>query len=178
MNPQSQAENREVDSLRGLNTDIGHGLVSMAKLIEHSLTTDSMEGAKKRMIRFVPKGKLTRYKRLTQLIRRCRSAGGQDGPKLTNMSMLWNVEARRSLLEGIQDKTVTVRHRETPDREVERSESCTVMVQIAVAILLQAKALLTFNWCFMARKNDRTCKWKKANERGSDSIVCTTTQSR
>lgn len=36
VNPHSQAINREVDSLRGLNTDIGHGLVSMAKLIEHS----------------------------------------------------------------------------------------------------------------------------------------------
>ena len=175
MNPHSQAINREVDSLRGLKTDIGHGLVSMAKLIEHSLTTVSMEGAKKRMIRFVPKGKLTRYKRLTQLIRRCRSAGGQDGPKLTYMSMLWNVEARRALLGRPQDKTVTARHRETPDREVEQSESCTVMAQIAVARLLQVKALLTFNWCFMARKNDRTCKWKKANERGSDSIVCTPT---
>ena len=56
------------------------------------------------------------------------------------MSMLWNVEARRSLLGTLQDKTVTVRHRETPDREVEQSEGCTVMVQIAAAILLQAKA--------------------------------------
>ena len=54
-NPYSQAENREVDSLRGLNTDIGHALVSMAKLIEHSLTTVSMEGAKKRMTRSEPK---------------------------------------------------------------------------------------------------------------------------
>jgi hypothetical protein len=52
---------------------------------------------------------------------------------------------------------------QTSDREVEPSESCTVMVQIAVAKSLQAKALPTFNWCFMARKNDRTCEWKKAN---------------
>jgi len=56
VNPHSQAESREVDSLRGLNTDIGHGSVSMAKLIEHSSTTVSMEGAKKRMIRSEPKG--------------------------------------------------------------------------------------------------------------------------
>jgi hypothetical protein len=66
--------------------------------------------------------------------------------------MLWNVEARRSLLGDVQDKTVTARHRETSDREVEPSESCTVMVQIAVAKSLRAKALLTFNWCFMAKK--------------------------
>jgi len=47
-------------------------------------------------------------------------------------------------------KTVTVRHRETPDREVEQSECCAVMAQITVARSLWAKALLTFNWCFMA----------------------------
>jgi hypothetical protein len=52
------------------------------------------------------------------------------------------------------------------------------MAQIAVAKSLQAKALPTFNWCFMARKNDRTCEWKKANERERDFIVCTPTPCR
>ena len=88
----------------------------------------------------------------------------------------WKPDVLSQLLrESNRDKTVTARHRESSDREVERSECCTVMVQIAVEILLQAKAVLTFNWCFMARKHYRTCKWKKANERGRDFIVCTTT---
>jgi hypothetical protein len=46
VNPHSQAEYREVDSLRGLKTDIGHGFVGMAKLIEYSVTVVSMGGAK------------------------------------------------------------------------------------------------------------------------------------
>ncbi len=36
-------------------TDIGHGSVGMAKLIEYSSTVVSKGGAKKRMIRSVPK---------------------------------------------------------------------------------------------------------------------------
>ena len=31
-------KNREVDSPRSLNTDIGHGFMGMAKIIEHSAT--------------------------------------------------------------------------------------------------------------------------------------------
>jgi len=62
-------------------------------------------------------------------------------------------------------KTLTVRQRETPDREVGKSECCSVMEQIAVVTLLRVKTWLTSNWCFMARKHYRTCKWKKANER-------------
>jgi hypothetical protein len=42
------------------------------------------------------KGKLTGYKRLTQLIRECRSAGRQDEPNPTIWSFIRNVEARRS----------------------------------------------------------------------------------
>jgi len=76
-----------------------------------------------------------------------------------------NVEARRSHRQ-LAVKTITARQWETSDREVGQSKCCTVMVQIAVEILLQAKALLTSNWCFMARKLYRICKWKKANERG------------
>jgi len=49
------ARNRKVDSLRGLNTDSGLGLVGMAKIFEHSLTAVRSKERKKRMIRFVPK---------------------------------------------------------------------------------------------------------------------------
>ena len=35
------ARNREADCLRGLNTDLGLGLVGMAKIFEHSLTAVS-----------------------------------------------------------------------------------------------------------------------------------------
>jgi hypothetical protein len=38
--PYSGAENRGTDSLRGLNTDLGHGLVGMAKIFEHSATVE------------------------------------------------------------------------------------------------------------------------------------------
>jgi hypothetical protein len=52
-----------------------------------------------------------------------------------------NMEALRSLfLTLLESKTVTVRHRETQDREVEQSECCAVMVQITVGTLLGAKA--------------------------------------
>jgi hypothetical protein len=64
-----------------------------------------------------------------------------------------------------QDKTVTARHRESSDREVERSKGHLVMRWIAVETRLMAKARLTFNWCLMARKHCRTLKWEKANER-------------
>ena len=36
--PHNGARSREADSLRGLNTDLGLGLVGMAKIFEHSLT--------------------------------------------------------------------------------------------------------------------------------------------
>jgi len=49
------------------------------------------------------------------------------------------------------DKTLTVRHRETPDREDKQSEGHLVMRWIAVATLPQVKAALTFIWCLMAR---------------------------
>jgi len=38
-----------------LITDSGHGFVGMAKTFKHSLTAVSAQGAKKRMIRSVPK---------------------------------------------------------------------------------------------------------------------------
>jgi hypothetical protein len=38
LHPHNGARSREADSLRGLNTDLGHGLVGMAKIIEHSVT--------------------------------------------------------------------------------------------------------------------------------------------
>jgi len=84
------------------------------------------------------------------------------------------VEARRSHRQ-LAVKTVTARHRETPDREVGTSEGGTVMVQIAVETSLRAKVLLTSNRCLMARKLFRTCQWKKANERECEFIVCTNT---
>jgi len=52
---------------------------------------------------------------------------------------------------GNRDKTVTARHRETPDREVGTSECCIVMMQIAVETLLRTKVQLTSNRYYMAR---------------------------
>ena len=71
-----------------------------------------------------------------------------------DLSFTRNMEAWRfsPIVSGKQmDKTVTVRHRETSDREDKQSESHLVMRWIAVAILPQAKAVLTFVWCLMAR---------------------------
>ena len=39
--PQNGAKNREMDSPRSLNTDIGHGFMGMAKVFEHSATAVS-----------------------------------------------------------------------------------------------------------------------------------------
>ncbi len=81
---------------------------------------------------------------------------------------LWKPDVLSQLpREGKRDKTRTERKENAPlgifsdgpacraaessDREVGRSECCTVMVQIAVEILLQAKAKLTFNRCIMAK---------------------------
>ena len=41
LHPHNGARSREADGLRGLNTDLGHGLVGMAKIIEHSATAVS-----------------------------------------------------------------------------------------------------------------------------------------
>ena len=38
--PHNGARNREVDSLRDLNTDLGHGLVGKAKIFKHSVTAE------------------------------------------------------------------------------------------------------------------------------------------
>jgi len=38
LHPHNEARSREADSLRGLITDLGQGLVGMAKTFEHSLT--------------------------------------------------------------------------------------------------------------------------------------------
>ncbi len=38
MYPYSEAENREEGGLRSLKTDLGHGFMGMAKVIEHSKT--------------------------------------------------------------------------------------------------------------------------------------------
>ncbi len=93
--PYNGARNRKVDSLRGLNTDLGHGLVGMAKIFKHSVTAVRSEGAKKEndtlCIRQLADG-LARYKRLTQLIRRCRPAGRQDEPNPAMLSFTWNPE--------------------------------------------------------------------------------------
>jgi len=62
-------------------------------------------------------------------------------------------------------KTITVRHWETPEREVGRSECPVVMTGIAVG-RLTAKAELTSNWCFVARNLYRIGELRKANERG------------
>jgi len=67
---------------------------------------------------------------------------------------MWNEEARRfppTISSKLLGKTVTVRHRETPDREDKQSEGHLVMRWIVVATLPQAKAALTFIWCLMAR---------------------------
>jgi len=50
-----------------------------------------------------------------------------------------------------RDKTVTVRHRETPDREDKQREGHLVMRRITVATLPQMKTALIFVWCLMAR---------------------------
>jgi len=105
-----------------------------------------------RLIRFDQNGGLTRYKRLTQFVRRRRSVGRQDEPKPT--LFVTYVEHGSPALSpaNLREKTVTVRHRETPEREDKLSEGHLVMRWIAVAILPQAKAALTFVRCLMARK--------------------------
>ncbi len=53
-----------------------------------------------------------------------------------------------------RDKTITVRHWETSDREVERSEGRFVTSRIVIepkAISSRGESPLTFNWCFMAK---------------------------
>jgi len=64
-------------------TDTGHGFVGTAKLIEHSLTTVISKERKRECYALCQNGELASYKRLTQLIRRRRPVGGQDGPNLT-----------------------------------------------------------------------------------------------
>ena len=79
-----------------------------------------------------------------------------------NLSFMRNAEARRFspiVSRKQMDKTVTVMHRDTPDREVGQSECCTVMVQIAVETLLQVKTLLTSNWCLMANCFEEPLYW-------------------
>jgi hypothetical protein len=83
-------------------------------------------------------------------------------PQFGHLSGTWKPGALTAIMAV---KTVTVRHRETPDREVGQSEGCAVMVQIAVETVLRTKVLLTSNGCLMARNLFRTCQWKKANER-------------
>jgi len=69
-------------------------------------------------------------------------------------------------------KTVTARHRETSDREDGKSESRTVMVRITVETLLWAKALLTFNWCLMAKNFIEPMNWgKQMNENENSSCA-------
>lgn len=52
----------------------------------------------------------------------------------------WNMEARRSLFPTLtESKTVTVRHRETPDREDKQSECPDVMSGTVVGTLPQVK---------------------------------------
>ena len=48
--PHNGARNRKVESLRGLNTDSGLGLVGMAKIFEHSLTAVRRKERTKRSV--------------------------------------------------------------------------------------------------------------------------------
>jgi len=58
--PHNGARSREADSLRGLITDLGLGLVGMAKIFEHSLTTVRSKERTKRSDLMIEGNKLSR----------------------------------------------------------------------------------------------------------------------
>ncbi len=71
-----------------------------------------------------------------------------------------------------RDKTITVRHWETPDREVESSEGRLVMSRIVVETSPRGESPLTFNWCFMARSfTEPANERKQMNEDANSSCA-------
>lgn len=86
-----------------------------------------------RMIRSAPKGKSAGQELLTGFLRRCCPTGRQDEPNLTLFVKYTELGSPTlSPDKDYRDKTLTVRHAETSDREDKRSESYLVMRQIEI----------------------------------------------
>ena len=85
MHGHSGAIHREVEGLRSLTADLGLGLANRINTSEPCITTEIRKERKKRMIRFVPKGKLAGYGCLTQSIQECCPAGRQQESKFAKV---------------------------------------------------------------------------------------------
>ena len=109
---------REVDSLRSLTADSGLGSANRTNISEPTVTTEICKERKKRMIRFVPKGKLARYGCLTQSIQECCPAGRQEESKFAKVSYTKRGSPMLAFFGRYsKSKTLTARHAATSERE-------------------------------------------------------------